>query len=156
MNRSELLAGVEMGGTKCVCILGTGPDDVRATERLPTRGYAETLRDIEGILERWNDQYGRIRALGVASFGPLDLRVHSDTYGFVTSTAKTGWRNSDVAQRLRTRFGLPVQIDTDVNGAALAEGRWGAGVGVSDYAYVTVGTGIGVGTVVGGKTIHVG
>lgn len=153
MMANELFAGVEMGGTKCVCILGTGPDDIRAIERLPTRSYDETLRDIEGILERWGAQYGKIRALGVASFGPLDLRIQSHTYGFVTSTAKAGWRNSDVARRLEKRFGIPVGFDTDVNGAALAEGRWGAAVGLTDYAYVTVGTGIGVGTVVGRKTV---
>lgn len=150
---NELFAGVEMGGTKCVCILGTGPDDVRAVERLPTRGYDETLRDIEGIIERWRSQYGKIRALGIASFGPLDLRTQSHTYGYVTSTAKAGWRNSDVARRLEKRFGVPVGFDTDVNGAALAEGRWGAGAGLRNFAYVTVGTGIGVGTVVDGKTV---
>jgi len=153
MFANELFAGVEMGGTKCVCILGTGPNDVRAVERLPTRAYDETLCGIEGILERWRSQYGKIRALGIASFGPLDLRSQSQTYGFVTSTAKAGWRNSDVAGRLERRFGIPVGFDTDVNGAALAEGRWGAAVGLSDFAYVTVGTGIGVGTVVGGKTV---
>jgi len=153
MVANNLYAGVEMGGTKCVCILGSGPDDIRDVERLPTRAYDETLRDIEGIVERWRRQYGKIRALGVASFGPLDLRTQSDTYGYVTSTAKAGWRNSDVARRLQRKFGLPVGFDTDVNGAALAEGRWGAAVGFTDFAYVTVGTGIGVGTVVGGKTV---
>lgn len=142
-----------MGGTKCVCILGTGPDDIRAVERVSTRAYDETLRDIEGIIERWRGQYGKIRALGIASFGPLDLHTQSRTYGFVTSTAKAGWRNSDVARRLKQRFGVPVGFDTDVNGAALAEGRWGAAVGLSNFAYVTVGTGIGVGTVVDGKTV---
>ena len=107
----------------------------------------------KGFSSAGASQYGKIRALGVASFGPLDLRTQSHTYGFVTSTAKAGWRNSDVARRLERRFGLPVGFDTDVNGAALAEGRWGAGVGLTDFAYVTVGTGIGVGTVVGGKTV---
>lgn len=154
MDMSELFVGVEMGGTKCVCVIGTGPADVRAVEHLPTRGYEETFNNIEGIIERWRSQYGKIRALGVASFGPLDLRSHSQTYGFVTSTAKTGWRNSDVAQRLERHFRVPVGFDTDVNGAALAEGRWGAGVGLNDFAYVTVGTGIGVGSVVDGKTIY--
>ncbi len=150
---NQLFAGVELGGTKCVCVLGTGPDDIRAVERVPTRAYDETFEDIEGIIERWRTQYGKIRALGVASFGPLDLRTQSHTYGFVTSTAKAGWRNSDVARRLEKRFGIPVGFDTDVNGAALAEGRWGAGIGLSNFAYVTVGTGIGVGTVVGGKPV---
>ena len=147
---TKLLAGVELGGTKCVCILGTGPDDVRAVERLPTGEREETLRQIDAVLDRWRSQYGPPRALGIASFGPIDLRADSPTYGFITSTTKPGWRNTDVAQRLGRRIGAPVGFDTDVNGAALAEGRWGAARGLDDFAYVTVGTGIGVGTIVRG------
>lgn len=150
---TELFAGIEMGGTKCVCVVGSGPDDLLSVERLPTRTYDETLGDIECVIDRWRSQFGRIRTLGVASFGPLDLRKQSRTYGFITSTAKPGWRDRDVARRLETRFGIPVGFDTDVNGAALAEGRWGGAKGLSNYAYVTVGTGIGVGTVVDGKTV---
>jgi fructokinase len=150
---SKLLAGVELGGTKCVCILGTGPDDVRAMERLPTGEREETLRQIEVVLERWCQQHGSARALGIASFGPVELRPGSPTYGFITSTTKPGWRDTDIAQRLGRRFGLPVGFDTDVNGAALAEGRWGAARGLDDYAYVTVGTGIGVGTIVRGRPV---
>ena len=150
---SKLLAGVELGGTKCVCILGTGPDDVRAIERLPTGEREETLRQIESVLERWRSQYGAPRALGIASFGPVDLRPDSATYGFITSTTKAGWRDTDVAQRLRRRVGSPVGFDTDVNGAALAEGRWGAARDLDDFAYVTVGTGIGVGTIVRGRSV---
>src|SRR3954464_10473110 len=71
---SKLLAGVELGGTKCVCILGTGPDDVRAQERLATGEREETLRQIEAVLDRWRSQYGASRALGIASFGPVDLK----------------------------------------------------------------------------------
>jgi fructokinase len=151
---SKLLAGVELGGTKCVCILGTGPDDVRAIERLPTGNEPEhTMRQIEAVLERWRPQYGPARALGIASFGPVDLRADSPTFGFITSTSKAGWRNTDVARRLGGKLGLPVGFDTDVNGAALAEGRWGAGRGFEDFAYVTVGTGIGVGSIVRGRSI---
>jgi fructokinase len=150
---TKLLAGVELGGTKCVCILGTGPDDVRAVERLPTAEREETLRQVEAVLERWRQHYGPARALGIASFGPVDLRDGSPTYGHITSTSKPGWRNTDVAQRLGKRLGLPVSFDTDVNGAALAEGRWGAGRGLEDFAYVTVGTGIGVGSIVRGRSI---
>jgi len=149
---SKLLAGVELGGTKCVCILGTGPDDVRAQERLPTGDREETLRQIEAVLERWRQQH-HLRALGIASFGPVDLRPGSPTYGFITSTTKHGWRNTDVALRLGRRLGVPVGFDTDVNGAAMAEGRWGAAQGLDDFAYVTVGTGIGVGTIVRGRPI---
>ena len=104
---TKLLAGVELGGTKCVCILGTGPDDVRAVERLPTGEREETLRQIEAVLDRWRSQHGAARALGIASFGPVDLRADSPTYGFITSTTKPGWRNTDVAQRLGRRVGAP-------------------------------------------------
>ena len=150
---TKLLAGVELGGTKCVCILGSGPDDVRAVERLPTAEREETLRQIEAVLDRWRAQYGPARALGIASFGPIDLRAGSATYGYITSTTKAGWRNTDVAQRLGRRVAAPVGFDTDVNGAALAEGRWGAAVGLDDFAYVTVGTGVGVGSIVRGRSI---
>jgi fructokinase len=150
---SKLLAGVELGGTKCVCILGTGRDDVRALERLPTGEREETLRQIEAVLERWRSQHGSLRALGIASFGPVDLKSRSPTYGFITSTTKPGWRDTDVAKRLGRRLGVPVGFDTDVNGAALAEGRWGAAQGLDDFAYVTVGTGIGVGSIVRGRPI---
>ncbi len=150
---SKLLAGVELGGTKCVCILGTGPDDVRAVERLPTGERESTLRQIETVLERWRQQHGPVRALGIASFGPVDLRADSPTFGYITSTSKQGWHSTDVAQRLGKKLGVPVGFDTDVNGAALAEGRWGAGRGLDDFAYVTVGTGIGVGSIVRGRSI---
>ena len=150
---TKLLAGVELGGTKCVCILGTGPDDVRAVEKLPTDEREDTLRRIEAVLERWRSQYGTPGALGIASFGPVDLRADSPTFGFITSTTKAGWRNTDVAQRLGRRVGAPLGFDTDVNGAALAEARWGAAKGLQDFAYVTVGTGIGVGTIVRGRSL---
>ena len=150
---SKLLAGVELGGTKCVCILGTGPEDVRAQERLPTGEREETLRQIEAVLERWRGQFGPVRALGIASFGPVDLKPGSPTYGSITSTNKPGWRDTDVAKRLGRKLSVPVGFDTDVNGAALAEGRWGAAQGLDSFAYVTVGTGIGVGSIVRGRPI---
>jgi len=150
---SKLLAGVELGGTKCVCILGTGPDDVQATERLATGERGETLRQIESVLGRWRGEFGEAAALGIASFGPVELRSASPQYGFITSTSKAGWRDTDVARRLGRTLGIPVGFDTDVNGAAFAEGRWGAAQGLRDYAYVTVGTGIGVGSIVNGRSI---
>lgn len=149
----KLLAGVELGGTKCVCILGTGPDDVRAIERLPTGEREETLQQIESVFDRWRSQHGAARALGVASFGPVDLRTDSPTYGYIISTPKPGWDNTDVAQRLARKIGAPFVFDTDVNGAALAEGRWGGARGLDDFAYITVGTGIGVGSIVRGRSI---
>ncbi|HEY6451872.1 MAG TPA: ROK family protein [Steroidobacteraceae bacterium] len=154
-DRKPLLGGVEMGGTKCVCLLGTGRDDIRAQHSIPTGSdSAATLAHIEQTLQSWRATHGPMAALGVACFGPLDLAPRSDTYGFITTTTKLGWRNTDVARRLARAVGVPVGFNTDVNGAALAEGRWGAAQGLTDFAYVTVGTGIGVGLVVAGRPVY--
>jgi fructokinase len=151
---AHLLAGVELGGTKCICILGTEPGEIRARERVVTSDPATTLAGIETILDTWSARYGRIAALGVATFGPLDLRPASPSYGYITETVKTGWSNTDVASRLAKRFSVPIGFDTDVNGAALAERRWGAAQGLDDFAYITVGTGVGVGLIVNGRPVH--
>jgi fructokinase len=149
----RLVAGVELGGTKCVCVLGTGPDDVRAQERLATTDPATTLARIESVLGNWVAQHGVIAALGVASFGPLALRKEQPAYGSIVATTKPGWSHTDIVNRFADRFGVPVGFDTDVNGAALAEGRWGAARGLRNFAYVTVGTGIGVGLIVNGAPV---
>ncbi len=150
-----LLGGVELGGTKCVCLLGTGPDDISVRTSLPTGNDPHTtLNGIEAILRNGMALHGPIQALGVACFGPLDLARHSPTFGTITSTVKPGWCNAPVAAHLQRAFDVPFGFDTDVNGAALAEGRWGAAAGLTDYAYVTVGTGVGVGLVVNGCLVH--
>jgi fructokinase len=155
MAPKPLLGGVELGGTKCVCLIGTGPDDIRAQIAIPTGPDANsTLSLIEATLHGWKEVHGPIAAFGIASFGPLDLDRTSPHYGFITSTAKPGWRNTDVARRLSKLFSVPVGFDTDVNGAALAEGRWGAAKHLADFAYVTVGTGVGVGLVVDGRPAY--
>jgi len=153
VREAHLLAGVELGGTKCVCIVGTAAGDVRAQERIATSDPATTLARIEAVLQGWREQYGPLAALGVASFGPLDLRPGSPTYGYITATTKAGWSHTNIAERLARRFAVPVGFDTDVNGAALAEGRWGAARGLGDFAYITVGTGVGVGLIVNGKPV---
>lgn len=145
-------AGVEMGGTKCVCLLATGPDDIRDEVRIPTTTPAKTLAAIEAVLTRWQAQSG-LRAIGVASFGPLDLDPASPAYGTLVNTPKPGWTGANLLAGL-TRFGVPVALDTDVNGAALAEGLWGGARGLDSYAYVTVGTGIGVGSIVRGLAVR--
>jgi fructokinase len=146
-------AGVEMGGTKCVCILGTGPKDIRAQEVLPTGDPAMTLGAIAQVLERWQATLGKFEAIGVASFGPFDLRRDSRTYGRIGTTPKERWTGTDLAGFFSERFTVPVGFTTDVIGAALAEGRWGSARGLTDYAYVTVGTGVGVGMVAGGSPV---
>ncbi len=148
-----LLAGVELGGSKCVCILGTGPEDIRAETRLPTYDGESTLAEIARVLDSWRATHGSPEALGIASFGPLDLRAGSRTFGQIVSTVKPGWDGADVLGRISHGRGIPVAINTDVNAAALAEGRWGRARGLDDFAYVTVGTGIGVGLIVAGSTL---
>jgi fructokinase len=142
-------AGIELGGTKCVCTLAAGPEAVLARETVATTTPEETLGRIGALLEGWRDGEG-IAALGIASFGPVDLDPASPGWGSITTTPKPGWAGADVARRLGQAARAPVVFDTDVNGAALAEMRWGAGQGLRDFAYVTVGTGIGVGLIVNG------
>jgi fructokinase len=137
-----LCAGVELGGTKCVAILARGPDDIVAREVVPTETPEATLAALAAILKGWD----RPAALGVASFGPLDLDA-----GRMGATPKPGWAGADILGPLSEAAGAPATIDTDVNGAALAEMRWGSGRGMDDFAYITVGTGVGVGLVVNGR-----
>lgn len=143
-------AGVELGGTKCVATLAHGPDALLDQRTVPTRSPDETLPAIAAVLEEWAAQTG-FGALGIASFGPIDLIQSSARYGRILATNKPGWEGADVLGTLSSPFGVPTGLDTDVNGAALAERRWGSGRGLDDFAYVTVGTGIGVGLLVHGR-----
>jgi fructokinase len=144
-----LVGGVETGGTKVVCAIGTGPDDVRATAEFATTTPEATLgRAIAFFREH------APRAVGIAAFGPLDLDPASPAYGSITTTPKAGWSGTALLAALRRVLGVPVAIDTDVNAAALAECRWGAGQGFDPFVYVTVGTGIGGGAVVNGRPLH--
>ena len=141
-------AGVELGGTKCVCTLAHSPDHILKQETVPTTSPQETLGALEAVLREWARE--GIAALGINSFGPVELRMESQAFGSITKTTKPGWSNTDVARRLARAAGTSVAFDTDVNGAARAEMRWGSGRGFNDFAYITVGTGIGVGLVVNG------
>jgi fructokinase len=137
--------GVEAGGTKWVCGIGTGPDDLHALETFPTTTPAETLARAAAFF----DQNGGVSAIGVGSFGPIDLRA-----GRITTTPKPGWAGTDVVSVLHGALGVPVAFDTDVNAAALGEGRWGAAMGLDTFCYFTVGTGIGGGVIAGGRLVH--
>ena len=148
MTELRLIAGIELGGTKCVALLATGPDDVRDRVTVPTTDPQATLAAIEGVLDRWT-----IDAIGVASFGPVGLDPARADYGAITATTKPGWSGTDLIGRLTARYGKPTGFQTDVNGAALAEGRWGAAQGMAAHAYITIGTGVGVGLVTGGRPV---
>jgi fructokinase len=149
---SELppFAGVELGGTKCVCTLAASHERLIEQRRIATTAPDETLPAIEQVLSAWRIAFG-IRALGIASFGPVDLDPESQTWGAIKATTKGRWSGTEVVRRLARAAAAPAGFDTDVNGAALAELRWGAGQGMSDFAYVTVGAGVGVGLIVDGK-----
>ena len=146
---SPLIAGIELGGTKIVCILARGPEDIQDRVQIPTTRPEEALAAVEAVLDGW----GGFAALGIASFGPVSIDRHAADYGHITSTPKPHWAGTDVAGRLSTRYNVPTGFHTDVVGAALAEARWGAAKDLSDIAYVTVGTGIGVGLIGGGKPV---
>lgn len=146
---APLVAGIELGGTKIVCLLARGPEDIVDRVQLPTEHPADTLPAIERVLDGWRG----FDALGIASFGPISIDRHAADYGQITSTPKPHWAGTDVAKRLGSRYGVPTGFHTDVVGAALAEARWGAAAGLADVAYATVGTGIGVGLIAGGKPV---
>mgnify|MGYP000919812221 FL=1 len=149
-----LVGGIEAGGTKFVCAVGSGPDDVRAETRFPTTTPEETIGQAIDFFREQREQHGELVALGIAAFGPLDPDPASPTYGYITSTPKPGWANTDFAGPLARALNLPVAFDTDVNGAALGEGRWGAAQGLDTFIYLTIGTGIGGGAMVGGSLLH--
>ncbi len=147
----NIFGAVEAGGTKFICAIGTGPDDLESVS-IPTRSPELTLADtIDFLRERAGAQ---LRAVGIGSFGPVDLRRDSPMYGCITSTPKPGWKNCDFAGAIRRALNVPVGFDTDVNAAAVGEGRWGAARDLSDFVYLTVGTGIGGGAVVHGRVLH--
>lgn len=148
---------MEAGGTKFVCAVGVGPDaGLRARQSFPTGDNPERL--LAEVVEWFSEQqerHGRLAGIGVASFGPVDLDEHSPTHGFITTTPKPGWKNTDLLGPLRRAFpGLPLAFDTDVNGAAVGEARWGAARGLEDFLYITAGTGIGGGGMARGRLLH--
>ena len=142
------VGAVEAGGTKFVCLLGSSPDDVVARTRIPTGD--DPARTLAAVVDFFA-QHPAPAAVGIASFGPVELRPDHPQYGHITSTPKPGWRDVDLVGPIRSALGVPVGFDTDVAGAALGEGRWGAAQGLGTFVYMTVGTGIGAAAVVGGR-----
>lgn len=148
-----VLAGLETGGTTCVAVLGTADGTVLAEREVPTSEPTATLDVLCALLREPPAGLAAPAAVGVAAFGPIDLRPGPD-HGRLLATPKPGWSGLRLRDEVAARVGAPVAIDTDVNAAARAEGTWGAARGLADHAYVTIGTGIGVGIVVGGATVR--
>ncbi len=149
---APLYGGIEAGGTKFVCAVGTGPDDIRDEVRFPTTEPEPTLRKAIEFFR--NQKNGRPAAIGISCFGPVDPDPGSPTFGFITTTPKKPWVHTDFAGPIRRALAVPVGFDTDVNGAALGEWRWGAGRSLNTIIYLTVGTGIGGGVLINGRPHH--
>jgi len=147
----NIFGAVEAGGTKFCCAVGTGPEDLRAEVRLDTRDPVQTLAAVVDFFKQHSDG---LAALGVGSFGPIDLSCSSATYGHITTTPKPGWSNTDIVGYLQSHLDMPVGFETDVAISALGEARWGAAQGVGDFIYLTVGTGIGGAVVSNGQIVH--
>lgn len=149
----RLIAGVELGGTKAIALLARGRD-ILATQRFPTTAPDQCLPALSEQLSRWSAERGEPAALGIASFGPVSLDRKRSDYGRITTTPKPGWQQADLVRHFGSRFAVPIGLDTDVAGAALAEHRWGEGRGCKVILYLTIGTGIGMGIVIDGAPVH--
>lgn len=149
-----LLGGIEAGGTKFVCAVGTGPEDIRATVRIPTTTPKETLSKVVDFFCQQEKQTGALSAMGIGAFGPVDVRKSSPTFGWFLNTPKPGWQQIDFAGMIQRKLNIPVGFDTDVNAAAMGEHQWGNAQDLQTFIYLTVGTGIGGGGLIGGKPIH--
>ncbi len=148
-----MFGGIEAGGTKFVCMLGNSPDEIQAEIRFPTTTPVETLgKTINFFLEQ--SRQHPLQAVGIGSFGPVDLQPGSSTFGYITTTPKPGWPRTDVAGPIHQALNVPVAFDTDVNAAALGEYRWGAAQGMDPFLYMTIGTGIGGGGIFNGAPMH--
>jgi fructokinase len=150
----NLFGCIEAGGTKFVAGVAAAPDDIKETARFDTTTPDETIAACISWLQGAQHRHGSLSAIGIASFGPLELDRTAANWGHITATTKSGWSNSDFGGRVEREMQLPVGFDTDVDGAALAEARWGAGIGQPVSVYLTVGTGIGGGAVIDGKLLH--
>lgn len=157
-NHTPRTGAIEAGGTKCICAVGRHPDELLLPQsrlELPSsEGPQEVIaRIVDWFAARHAEE--PLHAIGIAAFGPLDLDPQSPAYGFITATPKALWRDTDWLGPFRQAFpDMPLAIDTDVNGAALGEWRWGAARGLADFIYITMGTGIGGGAMVGGQLCH--
>jgi fructokinase len=160
LNKREdlVVGGIEAGGTKFVCAVGRRPEDVR--EPRNRREFAtgdNSSRLIHRVIEWFQDKqrHQPLSAIGIASFGPVDLVSGSPRFGHITSTPKPGWANTDLVGPIQQALGnIPVGFDTDTNGAGLGEYFWGRAAGLDDFVYITIGTGIGAGGMVGGQLLH--
>ena len=152
MKNSQLYGGIEAGGTKFVCVVGSGPNHIVDEIRFPTTTPGETLGKAIQFFQPFVSS-GQINIIGVGCFGPLDLNPKSTTYGFITATPKPTWSNTDVYGMLKHGLNVDVVFDLDVNAAGMGESTWGASKGLDSSLYLTIGTGIGGGYIKDAKPL---
>jgi len=148
-----IFGGIEAGGTKFCCAIGDADGNIIKSMTTPTCSPAITIQEAIQFFQTIHKETP-LTAIGIGSFGPIDLDINSKTYGYITTPPKSGWQNFDFVGAVKSAFNLPIGFDTDVNGAALGEYRFGAGQGLDTFLYVTVGTGIGVGGMMSGQLMH--
>ena len=144
-----MLGAIEAGGTKFVCAVGTGDGKVIERIQIDTETPEITMPKVIAFFQKYS-----IEALGIGSFGPVDIDEESKTYGHITSTPKPGWANFPFLETMKNALNVPIQFNTDVNVAALGELTHGAAQGLDSCLYMTVGTGIGAGAVVQGQLLQ--
>lgn len=149
-----LLGGIEAGGTKFVCAVGRPGREPLRRAAFATRNPGETLAEVLGFFRAASAELGPVAALGIGSFGPLDLDPASPDHGRLTGTPKPGWSGTNLRTTLEMALDCPVAIDTDVNAAGLGEAEFGAGRDLDSFVYLTIGTGIGGGLIVGGHPLQ--
>ena len=140
---------LEAGGTKMVCAVGDENGQILERVSIATGKPEETMPDILEFFHQYS-----LDAIGIGTFGPVDLDRTSPTYGYIMSTPKIPWRNFDLLGCIKKEFMLPIGLDTDVNASAIGEATYGVTKGLDSSIYITVGTGIGVGVILDGKAVH--
>ncbi|PLR95891.1 ROK family protein [Bacillus sp. T33-2] len=144
-----MLGAIEAGGTKFVCAVGDDTGKIMERIQIPTTVPSETIPQVITFFKKY-----LIEAIGIGSFGPIDVNLDSATYGNITSTPKPGWKDYPFVQEIKEALAVPVGFNTDVNAAALGEATIGAAKGLDSCLYITVGTGIGAGAVVQGNLLQ--
>lgn len=153
-NTPSLFGGIEAGGTKFVCALGTTPEDIRERAVFPTTDPEETLARVISFFNAATSRHGEMSGLGIGSFGPVEIDPASRRYGQILETPKPKWTGTDILNILQAELDVKALIDTDVNCALMSEARSGAGAGLLNLIYITVGTGIGAGIMIDGKVLY--
>lgn len=149
--KEKLYGGIEAGGTKFVCAVGSSPQNIVDEVRFPTTIPADTIQQ---VCDFFTPHLHHLHGIGLGSFGPVDVNPASPTYGYITSTPKPHWGNTNILGMLREKLNLPLAIDMDVAIAGLGEAKWGASQGLRHSLYLTIGTGIGGGFIIDGKPLR--